>query len=274
MSSSGDKSPPCCSCFGRLNNPGPVRDHGIRIGRSRLIADATTHSAVSTCQTPSRSLTGKSRKMLPITIIILLTLCNQLNPSNGREEEQHSYRENPKPVAPGKNKVLNFGGIFPMTGGWAGGKGCRPAVDMALEDVNSNKNILPGFRLSMSAFDSKVSTIVNANSIILYLHLQKSITVAVCQNKQNILKINLKGHYGFVLSFSSVVLFPDNSNLHQCSPISMVETSLFLYYLILNKYHDMGVDLKKNKLLISVSSYMYLKHLNTTVKVIYVCQKP
>ncbi len=52
--------------------------------------------------------------------------------------------------------LLHIGGIFPMIGGWAGGKGCRPAVLMALEDVNSNPDIFPGFRLQMIHNDSKV----------------------------------------------------------------------------------------------------------------------
>ena len=56
-----------------------------------------------------------------------------------------------------RTKTLYIGGIFPMTGGWAGGKGCRPAVDMALEDVNSRPDILPGYKLQMVANDSMVS---------------------------------------------------------------------------------------------------------------------
>ena len=61
--------------------------------------------------------------------------------------------------APGKslNKTkLVIGGIFPMEGGWAGGKGCRPAVDMALQDVNSREDILPGYELEIVAHDSRV----------------------------------------------------------------------------------------------------------------------
>ena len=55
------------------------------------------------------------------------------------------------------DKPLYIGGIFPMTGGWAGGKGCRPAVDMALHDVNIHPDILPGYTLNMVANDSMVS---------------------------------------------------------------------------------------------------------------------
>lgn len=54
-------------------------------------------------------------------------------------------------------KPLYIGGIFPMTGGWAGGRGCRPAVYMALEDVNKRPDLLPGYKLKMVANDSRVS---------------------------------------------------------------------------------------------------------------------
>lgn len=53
--------------------------------------------------------------------------------------------------------LFDSGGIFPMTGGWAGGKGCKPAVEMALKHVNNREDILPGYRLEMVDNDSKVS---------------------------------------------------------------------------------------------------------------------
>ena len=56
-----------------------------------------------------------------------------------------------------KNKNLTVGGIFPMSGSWAGGQGCLPAVEMALEDVNSREDILPEYRLHMDYNDSQVS---------------------------------------------------------------------------------------------------------------------
>ena len=61
------------------------------------------------------------------------------------------------PLVESANKQLYIGGIFPMTGGWAGGKGCRPAVDMALEDINKHPDILQGYTLNMVANDSMVS---------------------------------------------------------------------------------------------------------------------
>ena len=43
-----------------------------------------------------------------------------------------------------------------MEGSWAGGLGCRPAVDMALKDINSRLDIIPGYYLEMVSNDSKV----------------------------------------------------------------------------------------------------------------------
>ena len=59
-----------------------------------------------------------------------------------------------------KNKNLTVGGIFPMSGSWAGGQGCLPAVEMALEDVNSREDILPEYRLHMDYNDSQVRGVV------------------------------------------------------------------------------------------------------------------
>jgi len=55
-----------------------------------------------------------------------------------------------------KTRTLNIGGIFPMSGAWAGGRGCRPAVDIALEDINHRTDLLPQFRLNMLANNSQV----------------------------------------------------------------------------------------------------------------------
>ncbi|CAB3400199.1 unnamed protein product [Caenorhabditis bovis] len=54
--------------------------------------------------------------------------------------------------------TLHIGGTFPMesgSGGWAGGEACLPAVEMALEDVNSRHDILPGYVLNMTNHNSK-----------------------------------------------------------------------------------------------------------------------
>jgi len=57
-----------------------------------------------------------------------------------------------------KTSTLYIGGIFPMSGAWAGGMGCRPAVDIALEDINDRTDLLPNFSLQMLANDSQVSS--------------------------------------------------------------------------------------------------------------------
>ena len=63
------------------------------------------------------------------------------------------------PNRKGREKTLYIGGMFPMTGSWAGGKGCRPAVEMALDDVNNKADILPGYALKMVHNDSRVRTL-------------------------------------------------------------------------------------------------------------------
>ncbi|KAK6195470.1 hypothetical protein SNE40_000895 [Patella caerulea] len=54
-----------------------------------------------------------------------------------------------------KEKTLAVGGIFPMSGSWAGGNACLPAVLMALEDVNNRTDILSEYKLEMSYDDSQ-----------------------------------------------------------------------------------------------------------------------
>ncbi|CTQ87096.1 G-protein coupled receptors family 3 profile domain-containing protein [Caenorhabditis elegans] len=54
--------------------------------------------------------------------------------------------------------TLHIGGTFPMesgSGGWAGGEACLPAVEMALKDVNSRLDILPGYVLNMTNHNSQ-----------------------------------------------------------------------------------------------------------------------
>ena len=43
-----------------------------------------------------------------------------------------------------------------MSGGWAGGIGCRPAIDLALHDVNNNPNVLRDYKLELVPVDSQV----------------------------------------------------------------------------------------------------------------------
>lgn len=44
-----------------------------------------------------------------------------------------------------------------MSGGWAGGIGCKPAIEMALQDVNNNPDILKGYKLELMPVDTQVS---------------------------------------------------------------------------------------------------------------------
>lgn len=55
--------------------------------------------------------------------------------------------------------VLHIGGIFPIggEGGWQGGQACMPAANLALEDVNRRKDLLPGFKLRLHSNDSEVN---------------------------------------------------------------------------------------------------------------------
>ncbi|XP_041352639.1 gamma-aminobutyric acid type B receptor subunit 1-like [Gigantopelta aegis] len=46
-------------------------------------------------------------------------------------------------------------GLFPMDGDYAGGKGIKPAVDVTMSYVNSDSNVLPGYRLNMKWNDTK-----------------------------------------------------------------------------------------------------------------------
>lgn len=102
----------------------------------------------------TRSFHGKRKKLDMLTLhqlvyfvaLLLLNVCIIVDSADTSAEK----------ASKNKTKELYIGGIFPMTGGWAGGKGCRPAVNMALEDVNSRPNILPGFTLVLFGNDSKV----------------------------------------------------------------------------------------------------------------------
>lgn len=58
---------------------------------------------------------------------------------------------------------LHIGGIFPIAGkgGWQGGQACLPAAELALDDVNSKSDLLPGFKLTLYSNDSEVSPIIS-----------------------------------------------------------------------------------------------------------------
>ena len=47
-------------------------------------------------------------------------------------------------------------GLFPMEGAWTGGLGIQPAAEIAIDYVNRDTNVLPGYRLNMLWNNTKV----------------------------------------------------------------------------------------------------------------------
>uniref|UniRef100_A0A1I8EZ83 Receptor family ligand binding region containing protein n=1 Tax=Wuchereria bancrofti TaxID=6293 RepID=A0A1I8EZ83_WUCBA len=80
---------------------------------------------------------------------------------------------------------LHIGGVFPMeagSGGWAGGEACLPAVQIALQDVNANTNILPGYMLKLHYHNSKCQPGLAAKQMyeLLYKAPTKLMLLAGC----------------------------------------------------------------------------------------------
>ncbi len=92
-----------------------------------------------------------------LKLAMLLLVCLQFSLASADVNPNSNRIGKPKFRDRTKDKILHIGGIFPMTGSWAGGKGCRPAIEMALEDINMKPDILPGYTLKMVANDSQVS---------------------------------------------------------------------------------------------------------------------
>ncbi|KAJ8680838.1 hypothetical protein QAD02_016625 [Eretmocerus hayati] len=80
--------------------------------------------------------------------------------------------------------VLHIGGIFPIAGegGWQGGQACMPAANLALEDVNNKRDLLPGFTLKLHSNDSKCEPGLAASVMynLLYNPPQKLMLLAGC----------------------------------------------------------------------------------------------
>ncbi|GFR21059.1 gamma-aminobutyric acid type B receptor subunit 1 [Trichonephila clavata] len=91
--------------------------------------------------------------------------------------------EIPMPKVP-EEKDLYIGAIFPIngTGGWLGGQGCLPAALMALEDVNAEPNLLPGYKMKMPYNDSQCNPGLGATVMydLLYNPPQKLILLGGC----------------------------------------------------------------------------------------------
>ncbi|XP_063907053.1 gamma-aminobutyric acid type B receptor subunit 1 isoform X2 [Zophobas morio] len=82
------------------------------------------------------------------------------------------------------SNVLHIGGIFPINGkgGWQGGQACMPAANLALEDVNRRKDLLPGYLLKLHSNDSECEPGLGASVMynLLYNQPQKLMLLAGC----------------------------------------------------------------------------------------------
>ncbi|XP_055710590.1 gamma-aminobutyric acid type B receptor subunit 1 isoform X4 [Phlebotomus papatasi] len=79
---------------------------------------------------------------------------------------------------------LHIGGIFPIAGkgGWQGGQACMPAAKLALDDVNNQTDLLPGFKLTLHSNDSECEPGLGASVMynLLYNKPQKLMLLAGC----------------------------------------------------------------------------------------------
>ncbi|XP_064553932.1 gamma-aminobutyric acid type B receptor subunit 1 isoform X1 [Drosophila montana] len=84
----------------------------------------------------------------------------------------------------GRPDELHIGGIFPIAGkgGWQGGQACMPAARLALDDVNKEPNLLPGFKLILHSNDSECEPGLGASVMynLLYNRPQKLMLLAGC----------------------------------------------------------------------------------------------
>ncbi|XP_015601809.1 gamma-aminobutyric acid type B receptor subunit 1 isoform X2 [Cephus cinctus] len=85
---------------------------------------------------------------------------------------------------PPEDNVLHIGGIFPIAGegGWQGGQACMPAANLALDDVNQQEDLLPGFTLKLHSNDSECEPGLGASVMynLLYNTPQKLMLLAGC----------------------------------------------------------------------------------------------
>lgn len=87
-------------------------------------------------------------------------------------------------LAEDDDNVLHIGGIFPIggEGGWQGGQACEPAANLALEDVNNRRDLLPGFKLKLHWNDSECEPGLGASVMynLVYNQPQKLMLLAGC----------------------------------------------------------------------------------------------
>lgn len=80
-----------------------------------------------------------------------------------------------------------------------GGQACQPAAELALEDVNSKSDLLPGFKLTLYSNDSEVSGLsihfqmsfhfiftsknINANCTNIQIEIEKCLIILITDIK-------------------------------------------------------------------------------------------
>ncbi|XP_045204185.2 gamma-aminobutyric acid type B receptor subunit 1-like [Mercenaria mercenaria] len=104
-----------------------------------------------------------------------------------------------------KDRNITIGGIFPMSGSWAGGQGCLPAVQMALEDVNLRDDILPEYHLNMDFDDSQCMPGLGTKVLyeLLYNQPKKVIVLTGCSIVSTFVAQAAKMWHLIVLAYGS-----------------------------------------------------------------------
>lgn len=59
--------------------------------------------------------------------------------------------------------------MFPQTGEWAGGEAAFPAAIKALDQINQREDILPGYYLNLSAYDTRVIRIFPLSKPLIHI---------------------------------------------------------------------------------------------------------
>lgn len=81
-------------------------------------------------------------------------------PAEPIEVVEKMYRTPPSKMHSSKRAPhtlqLNVGTIYPMTGDWNGGVGCKPSIEMAVDDINSRNDVLDGYELVLHTRDDQV----------------------------------------------------------------------------------------------------------------------
>ncbi len=61
------------------------------------------------------------------------------------------------PAIVAEKTKLHILGLYPMTGGWAGGEALLPAAQLALKHINANDSILRDYEIVLHVGDTGVS---------------------------------------------------------------------------------------------------------------------